>query len=938
MSAARRSRARLLGPIAIVAGAMLAAPGAGARVAVPVPGSQGTDTSLPTTDSEVTVNGRGAFAGLSINVNQTADLGNQAVSITWTGGEPTRSGPGRFGSRYLQIMQCWGDDDGTVATNPGPPPEQCVQGAIAGTYGGLPGGLYPSGFALGRVISRSDWENFNPSVGRLDTRTTNVWLPFRAVDGKVVDIQTDPTFNPAIVGGNFWLNPYFGLVTTNEVGGAVTGADGRGAELFQVLTGVQSSGLGCGQKTQPVVGGDKKVPRCWIVIVPRGAPADENAGTPFVVDAVQAGVVTSPLSPSVWQNRIAIPLDFNPIDSPCSLADEDRRITGSELVQRAVVSWQPALCASGDLPPYAYGTVGDDAARQQLVSGQAGAPGMAIISQPIPAGMSDATRPVVYAPVSLSGLAVGFNIERNPTSEAPFAAQQLSGVRVAQLDLTPRLVAKLLTQSYQQAVTILQRPDYPWTSQNAAHMGVDPDFLQFNTEFNLLEILDSRTFSGLQLPAGNSDAARQLWLWVLSDPEARAWMDGEPDQWGMTVNPVYSTNAADNPNGIAFGDPTPNSFPKSDPYCFKAAPRGTNNSIVPAALCGTDWLPYKRNYAETAQVTRAAADLARISENPFAQSAAEVWSRTGPQFLGRRGMLALTDTPSAAQFGLQTARLSRAGDNGLDRTFVAADEAGLTAGVSAMVAAEGTSVLLPSPTASAPGAYPLTTLAYAAVSPLSLDPQARSDYAAFIEFAAGPGQVPGLELGQLPRGYVPLSESLRSQATEAAAQVRTMVAVPPAAAAPPAAPPAPSPEVAAQPAEAMPTAAPVTQQPASSFPSGGQNSSAPPRRTSEIPSSPVPAPAIEELITDVPAVAAPVAEAPLVEVPADPADQPAVTSGPAAILTPVVELASSRYAVSGLGVVALLSSLGAMEITKRPRRKVDRRPDGATALGEIGQT
>ncbi|MGZ4805288.1 MAG: hypothetical protein ACXV5U_02785, partial [Ilumatobacteraceae bacterium] len=284
----------LLGPLAILAMTVLATSGARA---VPIAGSQGTDTALPPTDSQVTVQGRGEFANLAITVNQTDNLTDQAVSITWTGGQPTVSGPGRFGRQYLQIMQCWGDDDGTVAANPGPPPEQCEQGAVAGTYGGVPAGVYPAGFALSRVISRSDWANFDANVGVLDTRDTNVWLPFRSVDGTVVNIQTDPTFNPAVIGGHFWLNPFYNIITTNEIAGAVTGPDGTGAELFSVVTGVQSSGLGCGQKVQPVAGGGKKVPQCWIVVVPRGTPAEENVGTPWEgAIADQAGVVTSPVS------------------------------------------------------------------------------------------------------------------------------------------------------------------------------------------------------------------------------------------------------------------------------------------------------------------------------------------------------------------------------------------------------------------------------------------------------------------------------------------------------------------------------------------------------------------------------------------------------------------------------------------------------------------
>ncbi|MGZ4771457.1 MAG: hypothetical protein ACXV3B_02130, partial [Ilumatobacteraceae bacterium] len=67
----------LLGPLAILAMTVLATSGARA---VPIAGSQGTDTALPPTDSQVTVQGRGEFANLAITVNQTDNLTDQAVS------------------------------------------------------------------------------------------------------------------------------------------------------------------------------------------------------------------------------------------------------------------------------------------------------------------------------------------------------------------------------------------------------------------------------------------------------------------------------------------------------------------------------------------------------------------------------------------------------------------------------------------------------------------------------------------------------------------------------------------------------------------------------------------------------------------------------------------------------------------------------------------
>ena len=898
----QRRAAWVLGPLAVAMMTVLATSGA---EAVPVAGSQGIDTSLAATDSQVTVPGRGPFADLVITVNQTDKLTNQAVSITWTGGQPTRQGPGRFAGNYLQVMQCWGEDDGTVPDNPGPPPEQCEQGAVAGVNGGLPGGLYPAGFALSRVISRPSWANFDPAVGVLDVPTTNVWLPFRAVDGTLIEKQADLAFNPALGGGNFWLNTFFNIITTNEIAGGVTGLDGKGAELFQVLDGVQSAGLGCGQKVQAVAGGGKKIPQCWIVVVPRGTPIDENVGTPFEDAADQNGVATSPVSPQIWQHRIAIPIHFNPVDSPCALGVDERRLSGSELALPAVTSWQPVLCGGGALPPFSYAPVSDAGARQQLVSKSPGAPGMVVVSKPLLPNATDPFNPVVYAPLSASGVVIGFNIERNPTPDAPSDFQQIAGVRVADLNLTPRLVAKLLTQSYRGAVSIqgAAPPGYTWLANNPAHMGLDPEFVKYNPEFELLQIGDSRTFSGLEMPEGNSDAAQQVWEYVLADPEARAWLSGVPDESGMKVNPRYATVAAANSSGNAFGDPLPSSFPKADPYCFQAPP--LQSTLVPPALCSTSWMPYARGFADSAKITRVAADGARIAQNVFALAPSDVWTRELPQFLGRRAMLSITDTPSATLLGVQMARLSRAGDDAATRSFVAPDTAGLVAGLQSMAPRAEPAVREPTPNASAPGAYPLTTLTYAAITPLALTTQARSDYAAFLDYVAGPGQVSGLDLGQLPRGYAPLPNVLRAQSELAADVVRTLVVVR-----------QPSPEVSTT-STTTTTQVPTTQ--ASSPPEPTTPSTTPRVSTSK----PTTGSTIAS-VTTVPAATTTTSPSTdtttTTEAPTTSTTVPTTTTTPPG-LTPDVKVAGSRFAVPALGVLALGSGLGALEITKRPRRR-----------------
>ena len=393
------SRIPLLALVAVVSLTLIAT--TGARATDPLAGSQGTDTSLPATDSQVTVHGRGAFADLAITINQTANLGNQAVSLKWTGGAPTISIAATFEGNFLQVMQCWGDDDGTNPDNPGPPPEQCVQGAI-GSIGDPPASVYPGPDVVSRRVGLVGWPNLDPNVFFVDQRSSYIWRKFRAVNGTVVNVQKDPTVLAGDT-GNSWLNPYFNAVTTNEIAGAKTSASGTGADLFEVHTGLESSGLGCGQSVQPTAAGNK-VPQCWIVIVPRADAATENADTPYATDTERVQI--SPLAPQAWKNRIAVPISFNPVDSPCPLGADERRIAGSELLLPAIANWQPALCTGGDLPPYAFAPVSDASARQQLASSTPGGPGMVVVSKPLASTLVDAKSPVVYAPLTVSGLSL----------------------------------------------------------------------------------------------------------------------------------------------------------------------------------------------------------------------------------------------------------------------------------------------------------------------------------------------------------------------------------------------------------------------------------------------------------------------------------------------------------------------------------------------------
>lgn len=774
---ARTSRRRTaLALVVIAALTALLAPtlSAPASSQTSLAGSAGIDTGLPATPSAVTLSGRGPFSAMKVTVNQTANLTNQAVSVSWTGAPPGTS----LANNFVQIFQCWGEDDGSVAGNPGPPPEQCQFGGepvVSSVLGKIPASTRPS-FVYSRVLSQESWGTpyFDKTAGFYDTANRRVWKPFKSVDGKVVDAQIKiipPTCDGCLTVG--WQNPYFDFNTTNEKPWARTYANGSGSETFQLYTGLEAPGLGCGQKKEAKADGSTVVPKCWLVVVPRGTAADENP-TPLAPPAFDY-VATSPLSPSAWANRIAFPLQFNPVDSPCTLGSNSRQIVGSELPIAAVSSWQPKLCATPGSPPYTYSAVSDDQARRQLASGSATAPGLAVVNRPLTGDTVDADNPPVYAPLTLSGLVIGFNIERVPTDASGKvvdpAENALAATRVTTLNLTPRLVAKLLTQSYATPFYGTRPASYAWVNSQPTDLSVDPDFLQFNPEFAVMTVGSRRNTSGLTVQASGSDGAQAVWKWILADPEAKAWLAGAPDPWGMKVNPQYDTTSA-NPTGAPFATPVPNSFPKNDPYCYQDTGFG---DVVPRPLCLLDIQPYGLSLASVAASARAGNDGALTSHdvlNAAQQTANSWWAADGPQPLGTRSILAITDSASAYRYGLQTARLSRAGDNGATRTFIAPDTAGFNSGLKAMTDEGGTGVLVPDPAAKVDGAYPLTLVSYATAFPKGLEATARTAYADFVKFAVEGGQTPGVEFGQLPPGYAPLPADLKAKATAAEGHIR----------------------------------------------------------------------------------------------------------------------------------------------------------------------
>ena len=70
-----------------------------------------------------------------------------------------------------------------------------------------------------------------------------------------------------------------------------------------------------------------------------------------------------------------------------------------------------------------------------------------------------------------------------------------------------------------------------------------------------------------------------------------------------------------------------------------------------------------------------------------------------------------------------------------------------------------------------PAAYPLTMVIYAMVPTSGTSHAKAASIAHFLDFAAGAGQTPGVQPGQLPAGYLPLPATLRAQTRKIAVEV-----------------------------------------------------------------------------------------------------------------------------------------------------------------------
>jgi hypothetical protein len=199
-------------------------------------------------------------------------------------------------------------------------------------------------------------------------------------------------------------------------------------------------------------------------------------------------------------------------------------------------------------------------------------------------------------------------------------------------------------------------------------------------------------------------------------------------------------------------------YPKTDPFCRSFADARPK-------LCTLDAHPYAADMGSAARAAARGDSLARSNWDPTAEPPS--WKKGAVQPTGTRALMALVDTASAARFGLVTAAIRNA--NG---EFVKPTSASMSAALTGASLNADKSVLVVDPAYKNDQAYPLTQISYAATVPAALSALARADYATLLTYAAADGQTFGLEPGELPAGYAPMSAALRAKTIAVAARIK----------------------------------------------------------------------------------------------------------------------------------------------------------------------
>jgi hypothetical protein len=690
---------------------------------------------------------------VTLNVDQTTNLqGRQEINVSWSGAHPTggivadqNSSEAQAEEYPFVLLECRGVDSTSVPAADQLSPETCWTQTWDEHYQDSLDDTYPP-YRLDQYASAAD---VAPIVGAPspmpascqydESAPVQHWIPFDAASGEVyyggnAGCAGQPPESDSVGGSGIPSNETYG----------VTGLDGTGSTDFDVWNTSENASLGCSNTVA-----------CSLVAVPiMGISCDPTSTTPAsdVTECEEDGAfapgqlmpaagggdltVSGSLwwSASNWQNRISVPLTFAVPPDACSVVNTNHVIDvyGSELMIQATGQWEPNFCLSDeDNFSFVHVQTGEPEARNLVASGTAEA---AFTSYAQSGGYGKA---VVNAPVAVTGFAISYAIDG------------ANGQPYTTLKLTPLLLAKLLTESY--PGTLFMKQDDPALANNPLNITMDPEFIALNPGITQNDSAGDEAAAELIALSSDSDVIEALTTYINDNPAARAWLNGTPDQWGMVVNPAYK--------GIqlpvdqwpllstfvptAYYDSDVNDCLYNDPVPFQplvAAPLSTLEDI-------SEDMQYDLPNSTTV-----------CSQPVPGSSVGEKLVANGRQTVGYRFMIGITPLADSQRYQLQDASLETT-----TGTFVSPDNTSMEAATSLLQPDTSTGTW-PIPysefdqTAGA-AAYPGTMVVYAAIPTSGLPTSDAQDYATLLQFAATTGQTAGSGVGQLPPGYLPLTQA-----------------------------------------------------------------------------------------------------------------------------------------------------------------------------------
>lgn len=724
---------------------------------------------------------------VTVDVSQTAGLRDrQAITVSWKGAHPTGGiyGDVNAGAASLEeypvvIMQCRGVDSSTAPTGQQVSPRTCwtqtplerFQASYDFTFPPYRVDRYAA--PADRTMTPGQPDPLPDACNSVAAASATHWVPFVAVDGHSYyggGSQGCAGIAPEAVTVEGSFEPASTTYGVSDLSGA-------GEAKFVVQSADSNASLGCSDS----------VP-CTLEIIPimgiscdttgAGLPPDDQPPDQATADAAftrcgatgtfkpgeanASGTNSEQLavagqlwwSASNWRGRVSVPLTFAPSAGVCSVLNTSAPVYlyGSETMTQAMLQWAPKFCLNTKLFKFQHVQTGEPQAKNLLETGSVEA---ALQAAP---PLTPFTRPVVQAPVAATGFSIVSIID------------DAHGKEFVNLKLTPRLLAKLMAESYSSDPSVRSAfkeaaadPDvgaqYQGMADNPWNIANDPEFQALNPGLPTSGFAAEQAASLLAL-SSDSDVTWALTSYINADPDARAWLDGTPDPWGMEVNPHYK--------GIKL--PVVN-WPLLDTFEPKVLYTPAYNACLSASP--VPWLPLVAAPVSTlANITLdmqfAIANSQINCRDPG--SPAQKLTGLGRQIPGERFLFGVTSLADAQRYQLDSAQLLTHVDAGAarkftgtsGRTFVGPTDASMKAAL-ALLKPDATGRTwamsysgLRTSTAGK-GAYPGTLLVSMDVATRGLSVVDAKKYSALIGFAVTSGQVRGTGNGQLPPGYLPLT-------------------------------------------------------------------------------------------------------------------------------------------------------------------------------------